>query len=191
MKPVCIDFASPKLPMFGGAQKPVVWWAVLAVAAGLFLTALGLTWNAATQRSELQAQIAELDQSVQSIDATASQGSGLSADEQDVVNAAVRYLNYPWADLLGALERHVRPDATLVSLELGITRPNAKFVVQAPDVGEALGYVDSLKGEAVLRGITVTKHEETVTDGQRAIRMTLEMPQAVPTARRAPRGEGR
>lgn len=191
MRRVEIDFASDALPMFGGGQRRVLWWGLLAMALLLLLVCLGVIWQAGTTSAELSAQIAELDESTRSIEATRQQAAGVSADELESVNAAVRYLNYPWVDLLGALERHVRPEVTLVSLEMGITRPSIKLTVQAPDVGQALGYVDSIKAEPALRGLAVTKHEEATTENGKASRVLLEIPQAVPSPRQVSRGEGR
>lgn len=191
MRRVEIDFATDSLPMVGGGQRHFLWWLLLAVAVLLFLVSLGVIWRAGVTSAELSAQIAELDESTRSIEASRQQAVGISADELESVNAAVRYLNYPWVELLGAFERHVRPEVTLVSLEMGITRPSIKLTVQAPDVGQALGYVDSIKAESVLRGLAVTKHEEATTETGKAARVLMEIPQAVPSPRQAQRGEGR
>lgn len=178
MRHIGIDFSRNKVPVLGASLRSALWWGLGVVALVATLSAAGVLLKANADAQGLAAHIDQLDAATQTEDAQPQSVSSLSPDALEVVNGAVNQLNYPWFDVLGALERHVRSEVFLMSLEVGIVRSSTKIIIQAPDIDEALSYVDSLKDEPALRGISVVKQETTSSEGSgSAIRLTLDLPQ--------------
>ncbi|MBS1209430.1 MAG: hypothetical protein H6R19_1828 [Proteobacteria bacterium] len=190
MKPLHIEFCRDGRT---GRSTRGLW---LLLLTGILLVGLGIGMGTVfSERARLHSEEArELLDERASLNDAARQQERLPAEMVESINGAVRMLDYPSIELLSQLEKHVRPDVSVVGIEMGPVRTNLRIVVQAAAAPQVLDYLDAIKAEPGFRGVALTRQE--ATNGEDAAggswRFTLEVPQADAVARasaRMPKGQ--
>lgn len=181
MKSMQIDFA-PRTGWWNAgsdtASRPL-WWLVsallmVAVAMAAFF-ALQLEGEKASAIARRAAVQAELDRAGQG-----DEGADLARIESaEAIAQASLHLNYPWATLIGSLEKNVRPGVSVLSVEFGLVRQSNKLVVEAIELGAGMDYIEALKAAPGFASLVLTRQESVNVDGSPRLRFTLEMPQPV------------
>lgn len=189
MKPVHIEFC--RQGETGRSSLPL--WVLLGVGLGLTLLGLAVGSGFAEKAEARSSQASQLQDERTSLNDAARAQERVPADVVDSVNSAIRMLDYPSIELLTQLERHARPDVTVVGIEMGAVRTTLRVIVQASSAPAVLDYVDAIKQESGFRSVALTRQEgANGGDGSGGWRFTLEVPQidAVPRASaRMPRGQ--
>jgi hypothetical protein len=182
LKPLQIDFAPRHGWLEAGSDKRHrSLWAVLCVLMLVLLgTSLATAWKLQRERSVVNARVAALQTALEVGQESEARNDSVSAEAAQSVQQANEYLNYPWANMLGTLERNAQPPITLISLEMGVMRQTNKLVIEAADVGAALGYVETLRKQPAYSSLMLMRQEKAGTDGAPVMRFTLEAPVAQP-----------
>ncbi len=192
MKGLQIDFAPRHSWLEAGtdkARRPL--WALLCVLMLLLLGAsLTTAWKLQRERSAVNARVATLQAALNVSEEGEAQNETATADSAQAIGEANMHLNYPWADMLGSLERNTRPEITLMSLEMGVMRQSSKLVIETADMSSALGFIDTLRAEPAYASLILTRQEAVAADGTNRLRFTLEAPVAQPE-QAAPKAEAR
>jgi hypothetical protein len=179
LKPVQIDFAPRHGWLEAGTDKrrrPL--WALLCAGMLVLLVAsLTTAWRLQRERTAVNTRVAALQDELNVSDEGDPQADTAIADSEESVQVANSHLNYPWANMLGILEQNMRPEVTLVSLEMGVLRQSNKLVIESTDLPAALSFVDELRDEPFYATLALTR-QETVSDGVMHMRFTLEAPVA-------------
>jgi hypothetical protein len=179
LKPLQIDFAPRRGWLEAGTDKrhrPL--WALLCVGMLVLLGgSLTAAWNLQRERSVVNTHVAALQSELNVTEEGDEQTDTAMADSAESVQAANMHLNYPWANMLGILEQNMRPEVTLLSLEMGVLRQSNKIVIESTDLPSALSYLDDLRDEPFYATLALTR-QETVNDNTMHMRFTLEAPVA-------------
>ncbi|MEC5386916.1 hypothetical protein VVD49_14370 [Uliginosibacterium sp. H3] len=183
MKPMLIDF-TPRQQWFEAGtdrrRRPV--WAVACVLALVLLVAcMTVAWKLQRERAAVKTQVTALQAELDVGQENDALADSLKAESAQSIQQANQFLNYPWAKMLGTLERNARPEVTMISLEMGVQRQSSKFVVEAADVGAVLSYVETLREEPVYASLMLVRQERgSSNDPAAGMRFTLEAPVVQP-----------
>lgn len=188
MKPMNIDFAGASgAGHRGGARQ----WVLLAgVCAVLAIGAALAGRQMSVEAANLRAQARDMELMRDTVSSAAAQQNQLPLEVADSINGVIRMLDYPTVELLSKLERFVRPDVAVMSLEMGPVRSNLRLFVQAPSLPEALEFLEDLRTDPAFQTLALTR-QELVSDANGAWRFSFEMPQADAVARAVSRNVSR
>jgi len=180
LKALQIDFAPRQRWYEAGTDKRhrLLWAGVCVVMLLLLGASVATAWKLSHERSAVSARVTTLRAALEAGQESAARSDDLSAEAAESVQQANQHLNYPWANMLGILERNAQPQVTLMSVEMGVVRQSNKLVIEAADVGAALSYVENLRKQPAYASLMVVRQEKTGTDGAQGMRFTLEAPVA-------------
>lgn len=178
MKPMQIDFAPRRGVLEAGSDKRhrPLWLMLCVLGLVLLVASFSAAWKLQRERSKVNERVATLQAELNVSDEGAAQDESANADSAESVLRANMHLNYPWATMLGVLEQNMRPQITLISLEMGVLRQSNKLVVEAGDVAAALSFLDSLREEPQYATLILTRQETVVGEGGTRMRFTFEAP---------------
>ena len=180
MRPLQIDFAPRHGVLEAGTDKAhrPLW--LLTCLAMLILLGVSLTtaWKLQRERAVVGSRVAALQSALDVREEGEAQNDSVKAEAAQSVQQANMHLNYPWASMLGTLEQSVRPEITLVSLEMGVLRQSNKFVIESPNAAAALSFMETMRDEPAFGSLTLTRQETVAGEGPVRMRFTLDAPVA-------------
>ncbi|HSD37735.1 MAG TPA: hypothetical protein VLC92_09500 [Rhodocyclaceae bacterium] len=183
MKPLQIDFTPRHDWLEAGTDKRhrSVWALACLLALFLLVASLTIAWKLQSERSAVNARIADLQTELDVGQESEARNDSLTAESAQSVQQANQFLNYPWAKMLGTLEHNARPEVSLISLEMGVQRQSSKLVVEGADVGAVLSYIETLREEPLYASLMLVRQEKggAGADGG-GQRFTLEAAAAQP-----------
>lgn len=97
----------------------------------------------------------------------------LSADQANVINAAIQQLNLPWRDVLDAVESATPDHIALISLEPDARHSSIKITAGASSGDEMIAYIQELKQQDTLLNVTLLHHEINAQDANHPVRFQL------------------
>lgn len=175
MRKLAIDFApTSALQQVARAGWIETWLALLAV-----LCALALWWLLGSSTEQSAAWQAQLDR-VNQVSAPAAHQSSeaqqppLDTAQVQLVNAAIRQLNLPWAEVLSALEQSTPRGIALLTIEPDAARQELKLSAEAANLEAMLDYVTRLKQQRFFTSVDLQTHQIDEQDPQQAVRFELE-----------------
>jgi hypothetical protein len=178
-----IDFAPRHGVLEAGTDKAhhPLWLLLSALMLALLCVSLTTAWKLQRERSAINTRVVALQTALDVRDEGLAQNDSATAESAQSVYLANLHLNYPWAGMLGTLEHSVRPEVTLISLEMGVLRQSNKIVIESANAASALSFMETLRDEPAYASLALTRQETVVAaDGATRMRFTLEAPVAQP-----------
>lgn len=175
MSRINVDFAPPTLAR--ALHRTPVWaWCLGAIGLALCLAA-ALRWQRAGQeQAALRAEIAVVDAGLAARLARAVVKPVMRVSDAQViaVNAVVAQLNLPWGTLLSAMEQAGGPAVALLELNFDPRNLFIKGVAEARNSAGMISYIERLKQQPVIDGVTLTRHEFADQDDSQPVRFEFE-----------------
>lgn len=98
----------------------------------------------------------------------------LSAKQVEAVNRAVRQLNLPWQELLGAIEEQLSDRVALLSVEPDAASRTLHIQGEVKTADDMVDFVEALNDDERFVSATLVRHEVNDADQNRPYRFVLE-----------------
>lgn len=154
--------------------------AAVVLAAGLTLAFAALAnfhhWR--EQASQWQAELAlaqgKVNRSRTASDPLRQRKAALErAEEIKTANGVIRQLNFPWAEMFGALETATSPEVALLGVEPDARKNLVRVTAECKTDQAMLNYIRRLQQSELLADVTLQKHEIQAQDVERPLRFTV------------------
>lgn len=151
---------------------------VLATGLALAIAALANLHHWREEASHWQAELAvaqdKVNKSRVATDPSRHRKLALErADEIKAVNGVIRQLNFPWADMFGALETATNKDVALLGIEPDARKNLVRVTAECKTDQAMLNYIRRLQQTGLLIDATLQKHEVQAQDAERPLRFTV------------------
>jgi Tfp pilus assembly protein PilN len=100
--------------------------------------------------------------------------TNITEEQASAVNKAIAQLNFPWRDVLNAMESATPATIALLSLEPDASRNLVKGVAEAKDHEVMVRYIELLKREDFFDGVFLRTHEINQLDSNKPVRFQFE-----------------
>jgi Tfp pilus assembly protein PilN len=95
------------------------------------------------------------------------------AREVTKANEVLRRITLPWDDLFAAVESAAPGEVALLTMEPDAEKRLLKVSGEAKHVAAMFDYIRTLEGRPMFESVTLSNHQEQVTDPQRPVRFSL------------------
>lgn len=151
---------------------------VLAAGLALAIAALANFHHWREQASQWQAELAlaqdKVNRSRVATDPVRQRKAALErADEIKAANGVIRQLNFPWAEMFGALEAATNQEVALLGIEPDARKKLVRVTAESKTDQAMLNYIRRLQQTQLLADVTLQKHEVQAQDAERPLRFTV------------------
>jgi Tfp pilus assembly protein PilN len=109
----------------------------------------------------------------------------VTAQQRQAWEQVARQIGTPWASLLDTLEAGTPPEVALVSIEPDARVGSVRLQAEAKSLDTLLAYARALGALPLFESVSLVKHETNEQDGNRPVRLGLELRLNMPRGQQA------